>query len=53
MLTSSKKGDRMSNYICAKCRKEFELEDKVRCSFCGFRIVSKARPIFMKKVSAR
>ncbi|MCX6816216.1 MAG: DNA-directed RNA polymerase subunit P [Candidatus Aenigmarchaeota archaeon] len=40
-------------YICMKCRKEFELEDRVRCPFCGFRILAKARPVFRKRVKAR
>jgi len=47
------KGENMSNYMCVKCKKEFEVEDKIRCPYCGFRIISKSRPIFRKKVTAR
>jgi DNA-directed RNA polymerase subunit RPC12/RpoP len=36
-----------------KCRKEFEIEDRVRCPFCGFRIVVKARTPFKKRIKAR
>ncbi|MFC2142999.1 DNA-directed RNA polymerase subunit P [Candidatus Aenigmatarchaeota archaeon] len=43
----------MSGYICVKCKKDFDLEEKVRCPFCGFRILSKTRPVFRKKVQAR
>ena len=40
-------------YICAKCKKKFDTEDKIRCPFCGFRICYKSRPVFKKKVIAR
>lgn len=40
-------------YVCISCRKEFELEDKIRCPFCGFRIIAKARPAFRKRVIAK
>ncbi|MBS3053578.1 MAG: DNA-directed RNA polymerase subunit P [Candidatus Aenigmarchaeota archaeon] len=40
-------------YICLKCRQEFVMEDRVRCPFCGFRIISKKRPVFRKRVKAR
>lgn len=40
-------------YVCMKCRKEFEMEDRVRCPYCGFRIIVKARPVFKKRVKAR
>jgi len=40
-------------YVCMKCRKEFELEDRVRCPFCGFRVIAKVRPLFRKRVRAR
>ena len=43
----------MANYVCIKCKKEFEIEDRIRCPFCGFRVVSKTRPIFRKRVLAR
>jgi DNA-directed RNA polymerase subunit RPC12/RpoP len=36
-----------------KCAKEIQLEDKVRCPFCGFRIVVKTRPGTVKRVPAR
>jgi DNA-directed RNA polymerase subunit RPC12/RpoP len=36
-----------------KCGKELELEEKVRCPFCGFRIVVKSRPEVVKRVLAR
>ncbi len=41
------------NYICVKCKKDFDVDDRVRCPFCGFRIVSKVRPTFRKRVIAR
>jgi DNA-directed RNA polymerase subunit P len=40
-------------YKCMKCGKELELEEKVRCPFCGFRIVVKTRPEIVKRVLAR
>lgn len=40
-------------YVCLKCRKEFDLEDRVRCPYCGFRIIVKSRPRFRKRVVAR
>jgi DNA-directed RNA polymerase subunit RPC12/RpoP len=40
-------------YVCLKCRKEFEMEDRIRCPFCGFRILAKTRESFKKKVQAR
>ncbi|HLD85750.1 MAG TPA: DNA-directed RNA polymerase subunit P [archaeon] len=43
----------MENYVCIKCRKRFELEEKARCPFCGFRIVAKTRPPFRKRIVAR
>ena len=30
-----------------------EIEDRVRCPYCGFRIIVKARPEFKKRVQAR
>lgn len=44
-------GDFMG-YKCVKCRKEFVLEDRVRCPYCGFRILAKTRPEFRKRVKA-
>lgn len=43
----------MAAYICVKCRKEFDMEDRIRCTFCGYRIVVKARTPFRKRVKAR
>ena len=40
-------------YKCLKCKKEFELDNKIRCPFCGFRIILKARPKVVKRVVAR
>ena len=41
------------SYKCLSCKKEFELEDKIRCPFCGFRIAVKTRPKFRKRVVAK
>jgi DNA-directed RNA polymerase subunit RPC12/RpoP len=39
---------------CLKCRKVIEdVDDKIRCPFCGYRIFSKMRPPSSKKVQAR
>ncbi|MBI4162632.1 MAG: DNA-directed RNA polymerase subunit P [Candidatus Aenigmarchaeota archaeon] len=43
----------VNNHVCAKCRKTFDIEDKPRCPFCGFRIVAKIRPPFRKRILAR
>ncbi|MBI2173540.1 MAG: DNA-directed RNA polymerase subunit P [Candidatus Aenigmarchaeota archaeon] len=40
-------------YVCMKCRKLSESEDRIRCSYCGFRILAKARPVFRKRVVSR
>ncbi len=40
-------------YKCLKCRKEFELEDRIRCPLCGFRIIVKTRPAVVKRVVAK
>jgi DNA-directed RNA polymerase subunit RPC12/RpoP len=40
-------------YVCLKCKKEVEIEEKIRCPFCGFRIIAKARPEKPKRVLAR
>ncbi|HLC76730.1 MAG TPA: DNA-directed RNA polymerase subunit P [archaeon] len=40
-------------YVCLKCRKEFQMEERVRCPFCGFRIIAKTRQPFRKRVIAR
>jgi DNA-directed RNA polymerase subunit RPC12/RpoP len=39
-------------YVCLKCRKESDAEDKIRCSYCGFRILAKTRTPFKKRVHA-
>ncbi|MBI2583979.1 MAG: DNA-directed RNA polymerase subunit P [Candidatus Aenigmarchaeota archaeon] len=39
-------------YRCFSCKKEVEIEDKVRCSYCGFRILVKARPEVVRRVKA-
>jgi DNA-directed RNA polymerase subunit P len=43
----------MTMLRCLKCRKEFEMEDRVRCPFCGYRIIVKSRPGVVKRVVAR
>jgi DNA-directed RNA polymerase subunit RPC12/RpoP len=40
-------------YKCLKCRKEFDVEDRVRCPFCGYRIIVKTRAPVIKRVVAR
>ncbi|MBI2579924.1 MAG: DNA-directed RNA polymerase subunit P [Candidatus Aenigmarchaeota archaeon] len=40
-------------YVCMKCRKTSDSEDRIRCSYCGFRILAKARPAFRKRVKSR
>jgi len=43
-------------YVCFKCGKEVEYKDikkKVRCPFCGSKILFKKRPEVVKKVKAR
>ena len=42
-----------SGYRCIQCKKEFAMEDKIRCPFCGMRIIVKSRPEFRKRVRAR
>ena len=39
-------------YKCAKCGKEIEELYKVRCPYCGYRIIFKERPEFEKSVRA-
>ncbi len=39
-------------YVCLKCKKVIEVDDKIRCPFCGFRIITKPRPKFRKRVKA-
>ena len=43
-------------YKCLKCEKEIDLEqvkDKIRCPFCGYRIIFKKRPNTVTNVLAR
>jgi len=40
-------------YKCLKCKKEFEMEERVRCPYCGFRIIAKMRQKFRKRIVAR
>ncbi len=43
-------------YKCLKCAKEVDddqLKEKIRCPFCGYRILMKERPKTSSKVSAR
>jgi DNA-directed RNA polymerase subunit RPC12/RpoP len=46
-------GEKMPAYVCVKCRKEFDMEDRIRCAFCGYRIIAKARAPFKKRVLSR
>ena len=45
------------SYKCIDCGKEVELDlktaKKVICPFCGYRIISKPRPVKGKKVLAK
>jgi DNA-directed RNA polymerase subunit RPC12/RpoP len=41
-------------FKCLKCKKVVEeLEERVRCPFCGYRIFSRMRPTIVKRVQAR
>lgn len=43
-------------YKCMNCGKELSEEDlkkRIRCSYCGYRILLKKRPEIVKKVKAR
>lgn len=43
-------------YKCLSCGKDIELEqikDKIRCPYCGYRIVVKQRPKTVSKVPAK
>lgn len=40
-------------YRCMLCKKDFEMEDNaIRCPYCGYRIISKTRAEFRKRVKA-
>lgn len=39
-------------YRCAKCEKQIEELDQVRCPYCGFRIIVKERPKVVKRVKS-
>ena len=41
-------------FKCINCKRILpKLEDKIRCPYCGARIVSKMRPEVVKKVQAK
>ncbi len=41
-------------YKCTSCKKiTTKLEDKVRCAYCGARVMLKMRPEVVKRVLAR
>ena len=42
----------MSNCVCISCKKEFPVEEKIRCPYCGYRIIAKKRSEFRKRVKA-
>ena len=42
-------------YKCLKCGKEIETEivrDKIRCPYCGYKVIMKERPKAVSKVGA-
>jgi len=43
----------MTLYVCVKCGKEFELQGKVQCPYCGYRIVKKKEREGSKEFLAR
>lgn len=43
----------LMDYRCVKCRQVSRVEDRIRCPYCGFRILAKSRPVFRKRVKAR
>jgi len=46
----------MIMYKCLKCRKEIkpdEVRDKIRCPYCGYRILIKLRSKTVRKVEVR
>ncbi|MDE1871560.1 MAG: zinc-ribbon domain-containing protein [Candidatus Micrarchaeota archaeon] len=38
-------------YICAKCGKKNKLDNNVRCSYCGSRMIAKSRPNLSREIS--
>lgn len=38
---------------CLKCKKMFNMEERIRCPYCGFRVLVKSRVPIVKKVKAR
>ena len=43
-------------YKCIKCGKSIEFEiirEKIRCPYCGYRVVSKERPKTLTRVPAK
>ena len=46
----------MTKYVCLNCGREIDekdIQNKVRCPYCGGRIILKKRPEIIKKVKAR
>ncbi len=46
----------MTEYICLNCNKKMaqdDIKDRIRCPYCGYRIISKARPSAVVKVPAK
>jgi DNA-directed RNA polymerase subunit P len=46
----------MGNYRCIKCGKMVSIDlkyEKVRCPFCGYKILVKARPPVVKHMKAK
>lgn len=42
------------SFRCLKCKKMIEkAEERIRCPYCGYRILSKMRPEVVKRVQAR
>ena len=47
-------GREIDMYKCISCKKVIEeINEKVRCPFCGFRIYAKVRPDTVRRVVAR
>lgn len=43
-------------YVCMKCGKDVELDPqfkRVRCPFCGYKVVTKKRSEILKKLKAK